>query len=171
MSKNNEQKKESGGDGAISDASREKLIMTDPDAAIAELQEKVESQPAKKRGRPKKQDAEDAAQADLLQLCLPTLSAINAIAGQRVPEFLHSEDEVKAIAFALSRVLAKHMDSAVGRYQDEILLAMLLGGSLVDKGIQYTIRKRREKPVPKPVNTDNSASRKAWVPYPPPNPE
>lgn len=88
-------------------------------------------------------------QLDMIQILTPSLGALNELAASRWPEFRHTEDELKAITLASSRVLSKYLDDGMMKYQDEIILATILGGSLVDKGFKYYARvktQKKEKP-------------------------
>lgn len=101
-------------------------------------------------------------QLDMIQMLSPTLGALNELAASRWPEMRHTDEELEAIVMAASKVMSKYADDLASRYTDEIILAVILGGSLTDKGLKLRARLKEEAkadPVPVQGREDVQAER------------
>lgn len=137
-------------DGAMSEPAREALRELQSGDVVSELE--AQSKERTKTGKVSKAARDAQNQLDMMQILAPTLGALNELAAARWPEFRHTDEELHAITLAGSRVLTKYLDEGMMKYQDEIILATILGGSLVDKGFRYAARVKAErKNAPPPV--------------------
>lgn len=118
-------------------------IAFDPAAErMKELEEAAQKTTPKGR---KTKDAREATKAlEMKNVLEPSLSAVNLMIGAKFPELLHSAEEIETMAVLGGAVLAKHVDSALTQYGDEIVLATFLAGSFTEKGFRLYARLNAE---------------------------
>lgn len=131
-------------EGTFPPESVERLAAIDPAAEIEALKEQAQ-QTTPKRGRKSKAAAEAEQTLELTGVLLPVLGGLNGVVAGRLPEFRHSPEEIQTLAVLIGKVLAKHVDTAVAKYGDEIILATYLAGSLTEKGYAYYRRRQLEE--------------------------
>ena len=129
--------------GTVSKDAREKLSAVSSGDVEEDLRKLAKDRTKTLKVSKVARDAQD--QLDMMQILEPTLAALNEVAAERWPEFRHTEEELKAIRIAASRVAIKYLDLALYKYQDEIILATVLGTGLLHKGMKYHHRVKEEK--------------------------
>lgn len=128
--------------GDIPEETREKLAsrsrpveaMVDP-KDLADMDKKAAR--IEKRGAKSDEEQQIVDAAGLKPFVRQILLGCNALVKDRVPEFEHSTQEIDAISHHASLVLAKYLPSFSEEYEHEIALAILVGSSVMEKGMLY----------------------------------
>lgn len=149
-------------DAVLPESAREALGRDEDFAAgiIEELAEQAK-ETTPKTGNPTKAAREAQNTLQFVSVVLPTFNAINRTVSKKWPEFYYTDEERQLVVETLIPVLKKYAGRLQFEYEEELMLALVLGGTLTEKYMAYSKRVAKERRAERETGDPNAANERA----------